>query len=88
MSCGTDKANMYHQVGIYTGNILKGTKPAVLITRYPGPGAIHISQTLYFRAPVKIGDTVVERVAIRPRALPRRLARRATGFLNTLRFME
>ena len=27
-------------------------------TRLPGPGAIYISQTLRFLAPVKIGDTV------------------------------
>ena len=31
---------------------------AVLGTRLPGPGAVYISQTLNFRAPVKIGDTV------------------------------
>jgi 3-hydroxybutyryl-CoA dehydratase len=30
----------------------------VLGTRLPGPGAVYISQTLNFRAPVKIGDTV------------------------------
>jgi putative tryptophan/tyrosine transport system substrate-binding protein len=30
MSYGTDKADMYHQVGIYTGNILKGIKPSEL----------------------------------------------------------
>jgi 3-hydroxybutyryl-CoA dehydratase len=30
----------------------------VLGTRLPGPGAIYIAQTLNFRAPVKIGDTV------------------------------
>jgi putative tryptophan/tyrosine transport system substrate-binding protein len=28
MSYGTDLAQMFHQVGVYTGNILKGTKPA------------------------------------------------------------
>ncbi len=27
-------------------------------TRLPAPGAIYISQTLRFRAPVKIGDTI------------------------------
>jgi 3-hydroxybutyryl-CoA dehydratase len=30
----------------------------VLGTRLPGPGAIYISQTLNFRAPVKIDETV------------------------------
>ena len=30
MSYGTDPADMWHQVGIYTGNILKGAKPADL----------------------------------------------------------
>ena len=47
---------------------------AVLGTRLPGPGAIYISQTLNFRAPVRIGDrvdvtvTVVELVPERQRA--------------------
>ena len=30
MSYGTDLADMYHQVGVYTGKILKGAKPADL----------------------------------------------------------
>jgi len=30
MSYGTDLADMYHQVGVYTGNILKGANPADL----------------------------------------------------------
>src|SRR5690349_10811652 len=40
--------------GLYTASLIS----AVLGTRLPGPGAIYVSQTLNFRAPVKIGDTV------------------------------
>jgi len=35
---------------------------AVFGTKLPGPGAIYISQTLRFKAPVRIGDTVVTEV--------------------------
>jgi 3-hydroxybutyryl-CoA dehydratase len=31
---------------------------AVLGTRVPGPGAVYVSQTLIFKAPVRAGDTV------------------------------
>jgi 3-hydroxybutyryl-CoA dehydratase len=37
---------------------------AVLGTRLPGPGAVYMSQSLFFRAPVKIGDTVTVRVEV------------------------
>ena len=40
--------------GLYTAGLIS----AVLGTRLPGPGAVYISQTLNFRAPVRIGDTV------------------------------
>jgi 3-hydroxybutyryl-CoA dehydratase len=40
--------------GLYTASLIS----AVIGTRLPGPGAIYVSQTLYFKAPVKIGDTV------------------------------
>jgi 3-hydroxybutyryl-CoA dehydratase len=40
--------------GLYTAGLIS----AVLGTRLPGPGAVYISQTLHFRAPVRIGDTV------------------------------
>jgi 3-hydroxybutyryl-CoA dehydratase len=46
--------------GLYTAGLIS----AVIGTRLPGPGAIYISQTLRFLAPVKIGDTVVARVEV------------------------
>ena len=46
--------------GLYTASLIS----AVLGTRLPGPGAIYISQTLNFRAPVKIGDTVEVSVVV------------------------
>ena len=40
--------------GLYTAGLIS----AVIGTRLPGPGAIYISQTLRFLAPVRIGETV------------------------------
>lgn len=40
--------------GLYTASLIS----AVIGTRLPGPGAIYMSQTLNFKAPVKIGDVV------------------------------
>ena len=46
--------------GLYTASLIS----AVLGTRLPGPGAIYISQTLNFRAPVRIGDEVEVTVTV------------------------
>src|SRR6201992_2807546 len=46
--------------GLYTAGLIS----AVLGTRLPGPGAIYISQTLNFRARVRIGDTVLVTVTV------------------------
>ena len=46
--------------GLYTASLIS----ALLGTRLPGPGAIYISQTLNFRAPVRIGDTVTVIVTV------------------------
>ena len=47
------------------GMLSAGLISAVFGTRLPGPGCIYLSQTLKFKAPVKIGDTVVARVTIK-----------------------
>jgi len=57
--------------GLYTASLIS----AVLGTRLPGPGAVYISQTLNFRAPVKIGDTVDVTVTVAELEPKRRRAR-------------
>jgi len=44
------------------GMLSSGFISAVFGTKLPGPGCIYIAQNLKFKAPVKIGDTVVARV--------------------------
>ncbi|MDZ3837552.1 MAG: MaoC family dehydratase [Rhodospirillales bacterium] len=38
---------------------------AVFGTKLPGPGCIYVSQTLKFKAPVRVGDTMIARVTVR-----------------------
>ena len=56
--------------GLYTASLIS----AVIGTRLPGPGAIYISQTLKFLAPVKIGDTVVAIVEVTDLSEPKQRA--------------
>jgi 3-hydroxybutyryl-CoA dehydratase len=46
------------------GMLTAGLISAVLGTKLPGPGTIYTGQTLRFRAPVKIGDTVTATVEV------------------------
>ncbi len=46
------------------GMLSAGLISAVLGTRLPGPGMIYMGQSLRFRAPVKIGDTVTATVEV------------------------
>lgn len=50
---------------------------AVVGMEMPGPGSIYVSQTLSFKAPVKIGDTVVATVKI-VELMPKRRVRFTT----------
>ncbi|MPM29769.1 (R)-specific enoyl-CoA hydratase [bioreactor metagenome] len=47
------------------GMLSAGLISAALGTKLPGPGAIYLSQTLKFMAPVYFGDTVTATVTVR-----------------------
>lgn len=47
------------------GMLSAGYISTVFGTKLPGPGCIYLSQSLNFKAPVRIGDTVVARVTVR-----------------------
>jgi 3-hydroxybutyryl-CoA dehydratase len=57
------KASIFKE-RIAHGMLSAGLISAVLGTRLPGPGTIYLGQTLRFRAPVRIGDTVTATVEI------------------------
>jgi phosphate acetyltransferase len=58
------KSDMFHRViahGMWGGALVS----AVLGTELPGPGTIYLNQSLRFRRPVGLGDTVTVRVKVR-----------------------
>ena len=59
----------YARTTMFKGRIAHGMLSAGIISacagmRLPGPGAIYVSQTLKFKAPVRIGETVTARVEV------------------------
>lgn len=51
--------------GMLTASLIS----AVLGTKLPGPGCLYVSQAVNFRAPVRLGDTVLARATV-TRLLP------------------
>jgi 3-hydroxybutyryl-CoA dehydratase len=45
---------------------------AVLANKMPGPGTVYMGQTLKFKAPVRIGDTVTATVTVRELVVAKR----------------
>jgi phosphate acetyltransferase len=61
--------DMFHQIiahGMWTGALIS----TLLGTELPGPGTIYRSQTLNFRHPIVVGDTVVATVTVREKHAP------------------
>ena len=57
--------------GMFTASLVS----ALLGTRPPGPGAVYLSQTIQFLAPVRIGDVVTAHVEVVELIAERRRAR-------------
>ena len=58
------RTDSFHRVvahGMWGGALIS----AVLGTELPGPGAVYVSQSLKFRAPVRVGDTVQVRATVK-----------------------
>jgi 3-hydroxybutyryl-CoA dehydratase len=60
----------YGKTTLFGGRIAHGMLSASLLsavlgTRLPGPGVIYVGQSLRFKAPVRIGDTVHAKVTVK-----------------------
>lgn len=73
--CDRYAANTKFGQRIAHGMLTASLISALLGTKLPGPGAVYLSQTLTFLAPVKIGDVVIARVEIAELVVERRRAR-------------
>ena len=56
--------NTFFKTRIAHGMLSAGLISAVIGTQLPGPGSIYMQQTLFFMAPVHMGDTVTARVEV------------------------
>jgi 3-hydroxybutyryl-CoA dehydratase len=57
-------AGTFFKGRIAHGMLSAGFISAVIGTKLPGPGAIYMSQSLRFTAPVRIGDTITARAEV------------------------
>lgn len=57
-----DETQLHHVIahGMWGGALIS----AVLGTKLPGPGTVYLDQSLHFRQPVAIGDTITTRVTV------------------------
>jgi 3-hydroxybutyryl-CoA dehydratase len=64
------------------GMLVAGFISAVLGTQLPGPNAIYMGQTLDFKLPVKIGDTVTAEVTVAEKRDDKRILKLKTTVSN------
>lgn len=64
------------------GMLSAGLISAILGTRLPGPGTIYLSQTLEFKTPVRINDTITAKVKVSEKVLEKRQVRLETLCYN------
>ena len=67
---------------IVHGMLTAGLISAVLANDLPGPGSIYVSQTLQFKAPVFLGDTITVTVEVTGYRESRRYATLRTSGVN------
>ena len=73
------KNDMFHRIiahGIWGGALIS----RVLGTELPGPGTIYVSQSLQFRHPIGLGDTVTVKI----RAIAKNTVKRRGTFASTV----
>jgi phosphate acetyltransferase len=64
------KSDQFHRViahGMWGGSLIS----ALLGTELPGPGTIYLNQSLHFRRPVGLGDTITARATVREKIVDR-----------------
>ena len=74
-------ATRFHGViahGMWGGALIS----AVLGTRLPGPGTVYLAQTLHFRLPVRVGDTLTVGVAVTAKDAAKKLVTLACTCVN------
>ena len=64
------------------GMLVSGFISAVLGTQLPGPNSIYLGQTLEFKLPVKIGDTVTAEVTVAEKRDDKRILKLTTTVSN------
>lgn len=73
---------------IAQGMLSAGFISAVLANKLPGPGTVYLGQTLKFKAPVRIGDTVTATVTVRELPGKRRCILDAVCTVNGKKVIE